>query len=78
MTKENAVRTHGHNRRGRFHTFAGIAVSGVGVFWLAKKLGWIPVVAGGSQIFWPVITIVLGLVLVLRANRTRASQDTNH
>jgi hypothetical protein len=78
MTKENAVRTHRHNPRGRFHTFVGIAVSGVGVFWLAKKLGWIPVVAGGSQVFWPIITIVLGLVLVFSSHRTHASKDRNH
>ncbi len=75
---EKAIRTQGQHRKGRFHTLAGIAVSVVGVFWLAKTLGWIPVVAGGSQVFWPILAIVLGLVLVFGTRRTRTNKSINN
>lgn len=44
--------------------FAGLLISTVGFFWLAKKVGWIPV-AGGSGLIWPVVIMFLGAVIIL-------------
>jgi hypothetical protein len=47
----------------------GVLVSLVGFFWFAKKIGWIPVAAGGSAVFWPAIVMVIGLVIALGSRR---------
>jgi len=62
----------GHTRNGYWHKLFGILLGVVGFFWLAKKVGWIPVAAGGSVIFWPVLTILLGLGLAFSKHRVKA------
>lgn len=71
MLKEHAIRKNGETRRGGIHTLLGILISGVGFFWLAKKVGWIAISAGGSGVFWPVLVMVLGLAIVLRSGWLR-------
>ncbi len=62
MKKENiSTSIKGHTGDGRWHKLSGILLAVVGLFWLAKKVGWIPVAAGGSVTIWPVLTIMLGL-----------------
>ena len=74
MTNENISKPiRGHARQGRWHKLSGILLAVLGFFWLAKKVGWIPVAAGGSVIFWPVLTanlIQLYFPLLLGASMT--------
>jgi hypothetical protein len=71
--KKESVSTNikGHTRHGHWHKLFGILLAVVGFFWLAKKVGWIPVAGGGSVIFWPVITILLGLWLTFSRHRVK-------
>ena len=41
------------------HKIVGAVIAIVGFFWFAKKIGWIPVAAGGSVIFGPAVTIAI-------------------
>ena len=59
--KSISTKIKGHTSHGHWHKLSGILLAVVGLFWLAKKVGWIPVAAGGSVILWPVLTIMLGL-----------------
>ena len=73
MAKENIItHTKGHTRHGHWHKLIGILVAVVGFFWLAKKVGWIPVAAGGSVILWPLLTIMLGLWVAFGKHRAKA------
>jgi hypothetical protein len=47
----------------------GVLLAAGGFFWFAKTVGWIPAVAGGSGIFWPVVVTVLGISIFLGSNR---------
>lgn len=48
MKKESiSTKTKGHARHGNWHRLFGILLAVFGFFWLAKKVGWIPVAAGG-------------------------------
>ena len=61
---------HQSNRKGnrrKGHTITGAVIAIIGFFWLAKKVGWIPVAAGGSPVFWPTVTIAAGVAIVLLA-----------
>ena len=64
----------GHTRHGHWHKLSGILLAVVGFFWLAKKVGWIPVTAGGSVIFWPILTIMLGLWFAFGKRRAKARE----
>jgi hypothetical protein len=59
------------------HTMVGLALAIIGFFWFAKKIGWIPVVAGDSSIFWPTVTIAAGVAIFLSARHRRKSSDPN-
>ena len=50
----------------------------VGFFWLAKKVGWIPVAVGGQAIFWPIVTIAGGIAIFLSARRHHTKHDTDN
>jgi hypothetical protein len=43
----------------------------IGFFWLAKKVGWVPVAAGGSSVFWPVVTIALAVMVIFSTRHSR-------
>ncbi len=73
MTKESTSKNiKGHTRQGHWHKLSGILLSVIGFFWFASKIGWIPVEEGGSVIFWPVLTIILGLWLAFSRHRVKA------
>jgi hypothetical protein len=58
------VNSWGKGLRRNAHKFAGMFLVAMGLFWLAHKAGWIPVSAGGSVIFWPLLTIGVGLSIL--------------
>jgi hypothetical protein len=72
VTEILRTNSKGHSRHGNWHKLSGILIAVVGFFWLAKKVGWIPVAAGGSGIFWPVLTIMLGLWFAFGTRRVKA------
>ena len=67
---------HGVERR-KGHTIIGVALAIIGFFWLAKKVGWIPVAAGSSLVFWPAVIIVLGIAIILSARRRHINRATD-
>jgi len=77
MTTKAMTNHHSNQKRNRKkgHTITGAVIAIIGFFWLAKKVGWIPVAAGGSQIFWPILTIVLGLSIVFAVHRGKLHQN---
>lgn len=56
---------HQDGIKGHFHRMAGLLVTGVGFFWFAKQVGWIPADRGGQELFWPALIVVLGLMLLV-------------
>ena len=66
----------GNRRKG--HTITGAVIAIIGFFWLSKKVGWIPVAAGGSAIFWPAVTIAAGIAIFLSARSHRKSNSVNN
>jgi hypothetical protein len=60
------------------HKIIGAVIVIVGFFWFAKKIGWIPVAAGGSPIFWPAMTIAAGVAIFLLARNYRKSDSTDN
>jgi hypothetical protein len=63
------------DRKHRYgHRLVGILLAGAGFFWFAKKIGWIPVTAGSSSIFWPVVVMVLGISIIIGSRHKRAKQ----
>jgi hypothetical protein len=73
MTNEHM--SHGVERR-KGHTTVGVALAIIGFFWLAKKVGWIPVAAGGSTVFWPAVTIAVGIAIIVSARRRHTNRVT--
>ena len=75
MAKEHiSTNVKGHTRHGHWHKLSGILLAVVGLFWLANKVGWIPVAAGGSVILWPVLTIMFGLWFAFGKHRVKAGE----
>jgi hypothetical protein len=73
MAKESiSTGIKGHTRHVHWHKLSGILLAVVGLFWLAKKVGWIPVAAEGSGILWPVLTIMIGLWFAFSRRRVIA------
>lgn len=75
MTKHNS---NCKRNRKKGHQITGAVIAIIGFFWLAKKVGWIPVAAGGSPIFWPAVTITAGVAIVLLARSHRKSDCMNN
>jgi len=61
--------------RSKGHTILGVGLATLGFFWLAKKLGWIPIVAGGPAVFWPAVSIAVGITIILSARRNHKNPD---
>lgn len=72
MTKEalsKHIKCDAKHRNG--HNLIGIILALIGFFWFAKKIGWIPVAAGGSAIFWPAVVIALGVFMIVGTRNRR-------
>jgi hypothetical protein len=76
-TMTNHQSNQKRNRR-KGHTITGAVIAIIGFFWLAKKVGWIPVAAGGSPIFWPAVTIAAGVAIVLLAKNHRKNDSADN
>jgi hypothetical protein len=72
MTKHNS---NCKRNRKKGHQITGAVIAIVGFFWFAKKIGWIPVAASGSVIFWPAVTIAAGVAIFLSASRNRKEEN---
>ena len=70
-SKSISTNIKGHTRHGHWHKLSGILLALIGFFWFANKVGWIPVTTGGSVIFWPVLTIMLGLWLAFSRHKVK-------
>ena len=70
MNKTIMGRTH---IRGRGRIYFGLGISGIAVFWLAQKVGWLGV--GSSGLLWPLLALGLGVAIIaggrLRTHRLR-------
>lgn len=62
--------TYGEEYR-KGHKILGVSLIGIGIIWFAKKIGWIPVVAGGSTLFWPAVTIAIGVLIAVSSRHQR-------
>ncbi len=60
--------------RSAFKTMMGTLLAVTGFFWFAKKIGWIPVAASASNLFWPAVMIVLGVSILLASRHRRTNQ----
>ncbi len=65
MIKKDKSKGHSIHFRGQGHRLFGFTLSVIGFFWLAKKIGWIPVPEVELAIVWPVVVITLGLFIAL-------------
>lgn len=61
----------GNVKRRKGHKIFGFLLSVTGFFWLARKAGWmshdtswVPHEANGSPIFWPLVVIAIGLLII--------------
>ncbi len=61
--------------QGKWHKLLGSLLATIGFFWLAHKAGWIPVSDGGSVNFWPLVTIVLGLIILFGFGRGQTKDN---
>lgn len=80
MTTKNMTNhhlTYGRDRT-KGHTITGVVIATVGFFWFAKKIGWIPVAAGGSTFFWPAVTIAAGIAIILSVRNHRKNDSTDN
>jgi len=72
--KKELITKRGREHK-RFHRIAGISLTAVGGFWLAKKLGWLTGAAAAQGAVWPVLVILLGIMLLL-SRRPACRQGT--
>ncbi len=72
-TENDKAPVHTARKRGGLRRIAGIALSVIGLFWLAHKAGWIPAEHGHTAIVWPVIVIAVGLFLIFGSRHRHAA-----
>ncbi len=59
-------------KRGHGRTLVGAFMAIMGFFWLSKKAGWIPTEMHDASLFWPIVVLVIGVMLLIsRHARTR-------
>jgi len=76
MTSKSILKhIKGNEGHRRFHKLAGIFLMLIGFFWFAKKVGWVPVEAGGSDILWPVVVPVLGIAIFIGSRCRRGRYE---
>ncbi len=63
----------GGERRGGLRRLSGIALSVIGILWLAHKAGWMPAGHEHAAIFTPLVMIAAGLFLVFGFRHRRSA-----
>lgn len=63
--------------RAGFRTLLGAALIVAGIFWFVKTVGWIPVAATGSSIFWPAVVLVLGISMLFGVRNGKKNHVVN-
>ncbi len=59
-------------RRGRGRTLVGAFLAIMGFFWMSKKAGWIPTEMHDASLFWPIVVMAIGVILLFSQHaRTR-------
>lgn len=56
-------------------TFCGIFLMGIGLYWLGEKAGWLP--PEFTEMFWPILLVAAGVLLVATALLTNKEADGN-
>jgi hypothetical protein len=69
MIKKYRLSGHSIGYRVQGHRLFGFTLSVIGFFWLANKIGWIPVPEVEMASVWPVVVILLGLFMVLHTRK---------
>ena len=64
-----------NGQKGKGHRLAGIVLLVLGFFWFSHKAGWIPVHDGGSVLFWPLMTLIAGAILIFLPRRNKAEPE---
>ncbi len=63
-------------RRGQIRFFIGTFLATMGFFWLSKKAGWFPCEMHNTSLFWPIVVLVVGVMLLFsRHARTRHGEQ---
>ncbi len=61
-------------RRGQGRTLVGAFLAIMGFFWLSKKAGWIPTEMHDASLFWPIVVLIIGIMLLV-SRHTRARHE---
>ncbi len=52
-------------RRDKGRTLVGAFLAMMGFFWLSKKAGWIPTEIHEASLFWPIVVMAIGVMLLV-------------
>jgi hypothetical protein len=63
----------GGARRGGWRKPLGVLLAAIGLFWLSKKAGWMPIEHGHSAIFWPILFIAVGLFIFFNSRHRHSA-----
>jgi len=61
-------------RHGRIRTLVGAFLAIMGFFWLSKKAGWIPAHMHDASLFWPIVVLAVGVMLLV-SRHARAKHE---
>jgi len=64
-SETNDDSSKGCERRGGLQKISGIFLSVLGLLWLSKRAGWMPMDHGHPALFWPVVVLAIGLFLLV-------------
>jgi hypothetical protein len=63
----------GGARRGGWRKPVGALLASMGLFWLSKKAGWMPIEHGHPAIFWPIVVIAVGLFIFFNSRHKHSA-----
>jgi hypothetical protein len=65
----------GGRRREGLRKLSGILLSVIGILWLAKKAGWMPIEHNHAAVFWPMVVIAAGLFMLFGSAHKRKRHE---
>ncbi len=68
---ESTDQTKVERRHDAIRKITGALMFVMGLFWFAKKAGWIPADHAHSTLFWPALAIGVGLFIFFGAGRNK-------